>query len=230
MLVVSFFHLFFPVASGIAMHAGIASLVKKVVVAPSSGYNWANSGSLVVQGNISNSVFNPGWSSRTQWAILTSMTTQKGMRGAGAGKPSRKDARDLQVLTFDAAVGDFEKSIGDHVCNASFRFLSVSEEEQYGLVSFSGPYRPQPNEPALFWLDLCALVKCSSSVSCESIYYATPNISSTSVFATLSISSDRDGEVPIDWTIDGKGNVMLGDYALPSTVSSMAKWKMTSRN
>jgi hypothetical protein len=218
-----------PIAPGVAMHAGVARLlVDKVIVAPSSGYNWANSGSGVFSGNHSSQVFNAGWNSETQVALLCSIQIRTSvMRRTLQSSLIPKVPRRMQTHKFDAVVGSAPTTIGDAFCNVTFRFDTVLAGEIYALISFAGPYIPEASSPPLFWLDLCSVVRCSES-ACASIYYPIPNVTASSVFTNLELNAafESQAEVPLGWTVDGFGKV-LAESDVFQTVSSMTRWSMT---
>lgn len=220
-----------PLSSGIGMHAAIRSLTGKNVVAPSSGFNWANSGSAVFWGALASQavVVNTGWSPETQIALLSSVQASRRLPGARHRSWRRSDmmsARPFHVKNFVAAKN--LTFVGDSWCNATMKFADVPEAgERYGVLSFSGPYTPQSHLAPLFWLELCAVVKCAfANDDCASLYGAVANVTAVSVFAELSLNSAAQGEIPLEWKVDATGNPLLDEQ--PTTIVSTAKWYMTS--
>lgn len=224
-----------PLAPGVAMHGAVAQLVGKVLVAPSSGFNWASSGSAVFapRQNMWSHAFNDGWTPATSAATLAVKGSKDSVTTSRSVPRGRAERRPLRVFPFVAAVSPHSIVLGDERCNATVRFDSVIEGERYALLSFAGPYSPQPNS-TLFWLDLCAVVACSTSdSSCTSIYFGTFNITTASVFSQLDLISDspRGGGdvVSLEWAVDGNGELLFNQGAVltkQSSVSSMARWIM----
>lgn len=206
-----------PLLTGVAMHSAVARLLNKTLIAPSSGYNWFNSGSAVMDasGRVAAAVYNPTWTAHSQLAQ--------------ASLSKRRIAVAPSVTEVRAAAGA-RGTVGDSDCNATFRFSSsVLAGERYGLVHYVGGYAPVRGSAPLFQLSLCAFVRCSlPDSSCISLYTPVPNVTAVSVFDFVQLGRTRifaDG-MELWWITDGDFNVR--QQCSNTTLAASVVWETTT--
>ena len=221
-----------PLGSGIAMHSGVARFADKPIVFASSGFNWFNSGSAIIDrsGRVLSSTFNPTWNAETSTAVAELNIKKREKRTMVMTK--RHMSEEMHTVTVFEAHAGKSFLVGDASCNASVVFSksNVMVGERFGLIAFRGPYIPV-GTTKLYDLDLCAIVRCSLSTDeCASIYHAMANVTAVSMMDSVVLNDGagvecQKGEVCLQWAADGRGNAMDFEAVTNTTLTAMALWR-----
>ena len=204
-----------PLEIGPAMFQALSRFHNVDIIAPSSGYNWYNSGSGCFAPNgVISQYYNPSLEGKSKMLICDVKTEKrnqikkKAWFGAAGSVPAL-----FNETRFKTEPGGAKKRVvAGSGCELEYQWSdNVSSNETFALISFVGPYAPIAAAPPLFFADICSLVVCYSTADqgCASVYVGVEGVFSRSVFshATLTFSAPRAVQESLYWMTDGSYTV-----------------------